>query len=126
MADLPVDRLEVVDVEYDQRELPAIATRARDLSLERLVEVAAVVQAGQRVEIRKPSCLAKAESVLDRGRGAARDLRQRGREIVDGRVARGRVDRQPADALAAVGERHRERLAHPPYLDVRPVGDDDR
>src|SRR5919204_4884198 len=45
MADPVVDRLEVVEVEHDQREATAVAVRARDLAGERLVEVAAGVWA---------------------------------------------------------------------------------
>ena len=52
VAVLVVDRLEVIDVEHQQRQRPAVARAARDLALEELEEVALVVGAGQGVHDR--------------------------------------------------------------------------
>ena len=51
---LVVDLLEVIDVEHQQRQRPAVARAARDLALEELEEVALVVGAGQAVHDRHP------------------------------------------------------------------------
>ena len=74
VADAVVDRLEVVEVEDDQREVPVVAVRAGDLARKGLVEVAAVVQAGQRVEVGELARLAEAARVLDRRPGAKGEL----------------------------------------------------
>ena len=58
--------------------LPVVAVRARDLAGERLVEVAPVVQAGQRVEVGELARLAEAPRVLDRRPGAQRELLELG------------------------------------------------
>ena len=79
VADLVVDRLEVVEVEHDEREAAAVALRARHLPRERLVEVAPVVEAGERVEVGELARLAEAAGVLDRRAGAARELLELGR-----------------------------------------------
>ena len=49
-----VDHLEMVDVEEDQRQRPAVPRRAVDLALEVVHQVPLVVQAGQRVVDRQP------------------------------------------------------------------------
>src|SRR5262249_4243301 len=72
-----VDALEVVEVEDDQREVPVVAVCTRDLTGERLVEVAAIVEAGQRVEVGELPRLAEAPSVLDRRAGSQRELLKR-------------------------------------------------
>src|SRR5262249_13572704 len=69
VADLVVDVLEVVQVEDDERELSVVAVRASDLACKRLVEEAAVVEPGQRVEVGELPRLAKATGVVDRGPG---------------------------------------------------------
>ena len=74
MADPVVDRLEVVEVEHDEREGAAVAVGAGDLARERLVEVAAVVQPGESVEIRELARLAEAARVVDRRPGPERQL----------------------------------------------------
>ena len=51
-----------------------VALGPRDLARERLVEVAAVVQAGQRVEVGELPRLAEAPRVLDRRPGALGEL----------------------------------------------------
>ena len=78
VADAVVDRLEVVEVEDDERQAAAVALGAGDLAGERLVEVAAVVQAGERVEIGELAGLAKAPGVVDRRAGAERELLELG------------------------------------------------
>ena len=74
VPDLVVDRLEVVEVEDDQRQVAVVAVRAGDLARERLVEVAAVVQPGERVEVGQLPGLLEALGVLDRGAGTLREL----------------------------------------------------
>ena len=74
VPDLVVHALEVVEVEDDQREPPVVAVRAGALARERLVEVPPVVEPGQRVEIGELPGLAEAAGVLDRGRGALRQV----------------------------------------------------
>jgi hypothetical protein len=66
VADPVVDRREVVQVEDDERQAALVALGASDFASERLVEVAAVVEAGERVEIGKLACFAKAAGVVDR------------------------------------------------------------
>jgi hypothetical protein len=44
-----VDLLEMVDIEHDQRQWISFATSSRNLTLQRFVEIAPVVQAGQAV-----------------------------------------------------------------------------
>src|SRR5439155_13445836 len=51
VADLVVDRLEVVEVEDDEREVAVVPVGARDLPGEGLVEVPPVVEARERVEV---------------------------------------------------------------------------
>src|SRR5207237_1344981 len=70
MPDPVVDRLEVVEVEDDQRELSVVAVRTGDLATECLVEVAPVVESGQGVEISELARLAEPLRVLDRGPGS--------------------------------------------------------
>ena len=69
MTDAVVDRLEVVEVEDDQREAALVALRAGDLAGERLVEVPPVVHVRQRVEIRECPRLGIAPRVLERRAG---------------------------------------------------------
>ena len=108
MADAVVDRLEVVEVEDDQREAPVVALGAGDLARERLVEVAAVVQPGQRVEVGELARLAEAARVLDRRAGALRRA-PRARVIVAlveaCRCVRGEDARKPSGSDLAA-ERH--------------------
>ena len=109
MADPVVDRLEVVEVEDDEREAAAVALRARDLAGQRLVEVAPVVQAGERVEIGELARLAKAACVVDRRPGAERELLElRPRRRAEGVAARLRVRREVAELLALARERDGE------------------
>jgi hypothetical protein len=66
VADPVVDLLEVVEVEDDQRQPPLVPMGARDLPRQRLMEVAAVVEARERVEVGELPGFAEAASVLDR------------------------------------------------------------
>ena len=74
VADPLVDRLEVVEVDEHEAEAPVVAVRARDLAGQDLVEVAAVVQAGQRVEVGHSPGLAEAKRVVEGGAGAPGDI----------------------------------------------------
>jgi hypothetical protein len=73
VADAVVDRLEVVEVEDDQREAAVVAVRAADLAGEHLVEVAPVVEPGEGVEVGKP---AVAAALLLRARQRSRQPMQ--------------------------------------------------
>jgi hypothetical protein len=95
MPDPVVDRLEVVDVEDDEREVAVVARRARALALERLVEVAPVVEARQRVEVGLVTRLAEPAGVLDRGRRAPPELLQLAHLAV--REAAARVAREDGE-----------------------------
>ncbi len=74
VADAVVDRLEVVEVEDHERQVPLVAVRARNLAREGLVEVAPVVEAGERVEVGELPRFAEATRILDRRTGAHREL----------------------------------------------------
>ncbi len=71
VADLVVDRLEVVEVEDDERELPLVAVGSHHLAAQRLLEVALVEEARERIRLGELARLAVAAGVLDR-RDAAR------------------------------------------------------
>ncbi len=73
VADLVVDRLEVVEVEDDQRQLSLVAMGPRHLAAERLLEEALVEQAGERIRLGELPRLAVAPRVLDRGDAAGRE-----------------------------------------------------
>src|SRR5215208_3483584 len=91
MPDTLVDRLEVIQVEDEQREAAAVAVRARALALERLVEEPPVPQARQRVGVGKPASLPIPKGVVERGHAAPDDL-------ADGPVDRfGEVESFPRD-----------------------------
>ena len=68
--------------------LAVVAVGARDLAGERLVEVAAVVQPRQGVEVGELAGLAEAARVLDRRAGAVRELLEPQHVVVLERVAR--------------------------------------
>ena len=53
VAERVVDHLELVDVEEEQRHLAAVAARARGGALELVVEILAVADLGERVELRE-------------------------------------------------------------------------
>ena len=113
MADAVVDLLEAVDVDHHEREPALIAQGAIDLACERLVEVAPVVETGQRVEVGELPRLPEPARVLDRRRDALGDLLEGAQVVVaelDARLAR--EDAQPADPAAARDEGDAERLVH--------------
>ena len=113
VADPVVDRLEVVEVEHDQGQPPRVAAAARDLALERLVEVASVVEPRERVEVGELSCLPEAVRVLDRGARPGRELLElEHRVLAEGVGAGARVDREVADLPGVARERHREARVH--------------
>src|SRR4029077_15282223 len=60
-----VDGLEVVEVEEDQGETAVVAMRALDLMVERVVEVAAIVEPGKGFPRRELMHLLELASVLD-------------------------------------------------------------
>src|SRR5439155_11683696 len=96
-----VDRLEVVEVEHDQRQLAAVAVRTGDLARQRLVEVAAVVQPGERVDVGELPRLAEAPRIVDRGPSPLRELLERPESALVERVrSRARVAGQPPELLA--------------------------
>ena len=107
MADAVVDRLEVVEVEDDEREPPPVAVGAGDLARQRLVEVAPVVESGEGVEVGQLASLAKAPCVLDRRPCALRELLELP-DLVLGEVVlrRAAVHREEADRAGLPRHRH--------------------
>ncbi len=87
--------------------LRAVPVRAGDLARERLVEVAAVVQAGERVEVGELPGFAEAARVLDRGPRALRELLELADLLLGESVlAAAAVDRQEPDRARMAGHRH--------------------
>ena len=112
VADPLVDRLEVVDVEDDEREPAVVAVRAGDLARERVVEVAPVVEARERVEVGELARLAEAARVLDRRARVRGELLERGesrRRSASRPSSRQKTASVPIDSLAVARERHGER-----------------
>ncbi len=89
-----VDLLEVVEVEDDEREAAVVAARAGDLALERLFEVARVVQARPRVEVGEPPRLEVAPRVVERRTGAGGDVLERALASRRGRAGTRRARRR--------------------------------
>ena len=124
VADALVDRLEVVDVEHDEGELPVVAVRPGDLARERVVEEAPVVEARERVEVGELARLAEAPRVLDRRPDVRRDVLER-RQLV---VARPAAVLAPEDGhrpdrlVRVVHERQRERAADQAAVRLRALG----
>src|SRR5439155_8879335 len=109
MPDPVVDDLEVVDVEDDQPEPAVVAVGAGAFAGERLVEVAPVVQAGQRVQIGELTRLVEALRVFDRRGGALGELFELAHVVLAEATARGAgVDGEVADPAPAPLERHGE------------------
>ena len=109
MPDAVVDRLEVVEVEDDEREAAVVAVRAGDLAGEGLVEVAPVVQARQRVEVGELARFPEAAGVLDRRAGPRGELL----ELADLLLAefllrRAGEDRHQSERRRLARERHRD------------------
>jgi hypothetical protein len=109
MPDPVVDRLEVVEVEDDEREVPVVAMRAGDLPGKRLVEVAPVVEARQRVEVRELARLPEAVGILDRGPGPRCELFERLHLfLAEGLIGRACEDRHQPERRRLARERHRD------------------
>ena len=108
MADAVVDALEVVDVDEHEGEPARVAVRARDLASERLVEVAAVVETRQPVEVGELARFLEAPRVLERRRDALRELFDPAKVVVPETLRVVGEDAEPADAALAVDERHPE------------------
>jgi hypothetical protein len=109
VADLVVDLLEVVEVEDDQREVPLVPLRACDLAAECLVEEAAVVEAGEGVEVGELPRLSEAPCVLDRRARPERELFEAAQVLlVEGLRGRPSEDEQVPEQLRVAVERHRQ------------------
>src|SRR3954462_2124297 len=104
MSEAVVDRLEVIDVEEAERRGPAVGRRALDFLLERLVEEAAVVEAGQRVADRLLELLAVVARVLDGDRELVAEQAEQVQLALLVRLARVAHERDVADVVAARGE----------------------
>ena len=133
VADPVVHPLEVVEIEDDQGEIAAVALCTQHLSPERLVEVALVVQARQRVCLGELPGLAIAPRVLDRRHGALGEL-LRSLDLLPGRLVSGpapeesqRAERAQLAALKRYEEAAPDRLgAGCVALRAVAVGDGDR
>src|SRR5205823_1536341 len=109
MADPVVDRLEVVQVEDDECEPAPVPLRARDLPRQGLVEVAAVVQAGERVEVGELARLAKTTRVCDRRAGPLGELLELPGYLLVVTVGGGAAEhRQESHRSRLAAHRHRE------------------
>ena len=92
------------------RDVPLVAVGAGDLAAEELVEDAAVVQAGQRVELGLLAGLDEAQRVPDRrARPAGEVLERVRRRLGEARRARAADRRQRADRLALGAQGHGQR-----------------
>ena len=110
VADPVVDRLEVVEVEHDQRQLALVAIRAGHLPAQGLVEVAAVVEPGQRVHVGELAGLAEARALSIAGPARLGELLELAQRRLAERIAAATcVGDQVAEILAVRAERHRER-----------------
>ena len=97
-----VDLLELVEVEEQQRQRSPGATAAVDLPLQRVLEVAPIVQAGER--IRHDQALDRAERRRVDDRHVA-VMRVDVREVVEHRHALADITPQPPQQLATVARR---------------------
>ena len=100
--------------------LRAVAVGPRDLARERLVEVAPVVEARQRVEVGELARLAEAARVLDRRAGADGELLEPGELLVREPPARSRGVKTH-EASRAARPRPRAGRASPPWRSVPPA-----
>src|SRR6185503_7516431 len=111
VADPVIDLLEAVDVHDHEREPPLIPLGAVDLAAQRLVEVAAVVEACQGVEVGELPRLAEAARVLDRGRDALGELLEPPHVVgPEPDLGVARENAEPADPADAAEERYTECL----------------
>ncbi|KGC54198.1 hypothetical protein DO65_5959 [Burkholderia pseudomallei] len=120
MAVVVVDRLEVVEIEREQRERGAVAFRARDLRLHLLDELAPVGRARQRIGGREVlELLIGALELLQHALGARHRFGEPRHQVllaVDGRERAGRHQRLH-DAEAQHEEAAREdRVREPPHV----------
>ncbi len=92
-----------------ERELAVVPVRASDLASERLVEVAPVVKARERIEVGELPRLAEAARVLDRRPGPRRELLELLHLLLaEGLDGRAREDRQQPERRGLTRERHRD------------------
>ena len=113
MADAVVDRLEVVQVEDDQRQAAVVALRSCHLARQGLVEVAAVVEPGQGVEVGELPRLAEAAGVLDRGAGTPGQLLELpDHAFLEAERGRAAVDRDEPDRSGLAGSGHGQAGMH--------------
>ena len=104
-----VDALEVVDVEHQHRDRVVRAARARELGAQALVEVAVVVEAGERVGLRLVLEPRADLRVVERERGrVAEALRELELVVVEGRVLAEAVDVERALDDVAGDQRDRD------------------
>ena len=119
-----VDLLQLVDVEEGHRQGRLVALGARDLFLEAVVEVAVVVDSGERIGVGG----ALQPFVQLRDLDLSRDLRAHG--LHEGQVPLaegghgGMAEHENAHGLPARDERHDELAPHPWVADVTRVGAD--
>ena len=129
VADAVVDRLEIVEVQDDQREPPLVALGAGDLTGERLVEETPVVEAGEASRSASAACLcvlaARSRAPARRGSRAVRTRRSGPRR---GLPAERRERAEVADRLAVRAHRQDDARADARGEDsyvVDPVAVDD-
>lgn len=102
-----VDLLEVVDIDHHDRDVLVLGRRARQLAAEPLVEVAMVVEPGQRVGLRLALEVGADVRVVERERRCvAQPLRQLELRFAERRVLADPVDVQRALEDAARDQRH--------------------
>src|SRR5690242_3741372 len=105
MPDPLVDRLEVVDVENEDREAAAVAVRARAFAQQRLVEEAPVAEPRQRVRVGQPPSLPVTEGVVECRYASADEVVEPGAAEL---ARRSRDDGQRAERPELTAERHRQ------------------
>ena len=102
------------NVHDHEREPPLVPLGAVNLAAERLVEIAAVVEARPRIEVRELPRLAEPARVLDRRRHALRELLEPARVVVpEPDIGVAGEDAEPADLAVAAEERDAECLHAP-------------
>ena len=107
VAEDVVDLLEVVDVDHHDRHVRVLGGGERQLAPEALVEVAVVVEAGQRVGLRLALEPGADVRVVERQRGGvAEPLGELELDLAEGRVLADPVDVQRSLERAARDQRH--------------------
>src|SRR5205085_1839651 len=113
VAHAVIDLLEAVDVDEHECELPLISVSPVELAGEGLVEVPAVVEAGERVEVSELPRLAEPARILDRRCDPLGQVFEPLQVLVaEASAGIAREDSEPADATVAADERHAERAMH--------------